>query len=158
MDEDRFWSLIVVLGGTTDLDSFDRLTLDLAELPLPEIAAFQARLTLALYALDSGCRAEWYRMNEPGRVGFVSDDVFLYARADTVTAGREVWSTAVETQTLPWGTVDPTTGNGELLLYVSFDAIDIAGLDVDEFYALLDAGITVSYETASSTAGWPSRQ
>jgi hypothetical protein len=155
MDEGTFWGYIEELRGTTDPDGFESLTDKLAELTLSELVAFDARLTLSLYELDSGCRAEWYRLNEPEKLGFVSDDVFLYARADTIAAGREVWSEALATETLPWGKVDPSSGYGEFLLYVGADAADAAGLDLDEFYAEYAAATEVSYETGSNPAGWP---
>lgn len=156
MEEIAFWELIGAMGGETDTAGFDALTEKLAELSMDDLVAFEARLTLALYALDDPCRAEWYRVNEPGDVGFVSDDVFLYARCDTVAAGRAVWQDALTSRTLPWGTVDPSTGNGELLLYVAGEEVEDRQLDIDAFYDLVEQRILVSFETGSNPAGWQS--
>ncbi len=155
MPEDEFWDLVGVLGGSSDPAGFEALTDTLAKTDLDTAIAFQARLTLALHALDSGCRAEWYRVNEPMQMGFVSDDVFLYSRCDTVVAGREVWQDAVDTDTLPWGTVDPTTGNGEFLLYVAVDAADRMGTPLEEYFDAQFASYTLSFETGSNPLGWP---
>jgi len=155
MPEDEFWDLVGVLGGSSDLKGFELLTDALAKTDLDTVLAFQARLTLALHALDSGCRAEWYRLNEPTHFGFVSDDVFLYSRCDTVVAGREVWQEAVDSETLPWGTVDPTTGNGESLLYVAGDAADRMGTPLEAYYDAQNASFSLSFETGANPLGWP---
>lgn len=154
MPEDDFWALIELLESSTEPDKVEALTSALAATDLASVIAFDARLTLALHQLDSLCRAQWYEANEPTGFGFVSDDVFLYARADTVAAGRETWQEAADTQTLPWGDVDPTTGGGELLLYVPFDAAERLGYTLDEYFAEVGDAFTLSYETGSNASGW----
>ena len=154
MPNDEFWEYIELLGGANSPDGYTRLETELAKADLDTVVAFDARLTLALYALDSDCRAEWYRLNEPAQFGFVSDDVFLYARADTVSAGRETWEEAVSTQTLPWGGADPMSGAGEFLLFVGLGAAERQGVTIDEYFTLLAERVPLSYETGSTPLGW----
>lgn len=154
MPSDEFWQYIEVLDGTNSPAGFTRLETELAKADLDTIIAFDARLTLALHALDSDCRAEWYRLNEPAQFGFVSDDVFLYARADTISAGKATWEEAVNTQTLPWGGADPLAGTGEFLLYVGVGAAERQGITFDEYFAQLLERVPLSYETGSNPLGW----
>lgn len=154
MASDEFWRYIELLEGTNSPEGYTKLETELAKVDLDTVIAFDARLTLALHALDSDCRAEWYRLNEPAQFGFVSDDVFLYARADTVSAGRANWEEAVATQTLPWGGADPLTGTGEFLLYVGLGAAERQGVTFDEYLDLRVDRVPLSYETGSNTLGW----
>jgi hypothetical protein len=154
MPSDEFWQYIELLDGTNSPEGYTRLETELAKADLATVIAFDARLTLALHALDSDCRAEWYRLNEPAQFGFVSDDGFLYARADTVSAGRATWEEAVATQTLPWGGADPLTGTGEFLLYVGLAAAELQGVTFDEYLDRRVERVPLSYETGSNPLGW----
>lgn len=155
MPADEFWEYIDILDGQTTELGFDKLTSALATAGPAAALAFDARLTLALYELDSLCRADWYEANDPGGLGFVSDDTFLYARCDTVVAGRANWEAAVADGTLPWGNVDATTGFGELLLYVGADAAARAGVPMEEYWDRRFSVVPLSYETGSNPNGWP---
>lgn len=154
MESDEFWSYIDVLGGSNSSEGYELLAIELATTDLETIVAFDARMTLALYALDSDCRAQWYLLNEPMQFGFVSDDVFLYARGDTVSAGRATWEEAIATQTLPWGGSDPWTGGGEGVLSIGLRAAEIRGVPFEEYLDLRFASIPLSYETGSNRPGW----
>ena len=92
---DEFWGYIDLLGGTTDEAGMEALTSALAERDLDTIVAFDRRLTLSLYSLDFVCRYDWYIANDPLDLGYLGDDGFLYARADTVAAGRENFESAL---------------------------------------------------------------
>jgi hypothetical protein len=154
MPSDEFWAYIDLLGGTNDPEGYDLVSAELAKTDLDTILAFEARLTLSLYALDSDCRAQWYLENEPMQFGFVSDDVFLYARGDTASAGRATWEEAVAENTLPWGGSDPTTGYGEYVLGVGYRAAELIGVPFDDFLDLKWETIPLSFETGSNSSGW----
>lgn len=155
MPEDRFWNLIAVLHGSNSDAAYARLSRALQPLPTRDLEAFEIRMTIALYRLDDECRAHWYEHNDPSGSGFIADDDFLYDRADTVSAGRRVWSEAVRTDTLPWGTTDAADGDGEELLYVADDAIDRRGGSSDAFEDTLAGAIDLDDETGWNPAGWP---
>ena len=152
MPPERFWALIDVLQGSTDDEAIEQLTEALTELEVEELAAFDARLTLALYQLDYRARYDWLVANDPSGLGYVGDDGFLYSRGDTIAAGQEVYEEAISNGTLPWGTVDPEQGGGELLLSVAGEAAYRAGV-VDEFDERVRSIVTISYETGSNPAG-----
>ena len=151
MPADEFWGYIDLLGGTTDEAGMEALTSALAERDLDTIVAFDERLLLSLYSLDFVCRYDWYIANDPLDIGYLGDDGFLYARADTVAAGRENFEAALAEGTIDWGTVDPTTGYGEILLYVAWDAATRIGLE--EEYWSASGSTPISFETGSNPAG-----
>lgn len=155
LPEEQFWALVEAIpDDPTDLD-FQLAAGSLAGCGLPAVAAFEARLTLALYDLDGQANHAWFTENDPVQLGYVSEDAFLYARCATVLAGREVWARSVAEQTLEWSDDSlHETGYSEFLLYVSWDAAGAHGLTVDE-YSELVSGIWLSYETASNAERWP---
>ncbi len=152
MAEDEFWELIDVLGGRSAHSDFARLIGALEDRPAEDLVSFNARLTLALYALDDECHLRAYEEDDPSGIGFVSSDVFLYARADTVTAGREYWEEAIAGGRLPWGDVTP--GAGEALLFAALDASRTHGMDEYELWNLEDEAFALSYESGSNPDGW----
>ena len=154
MPEVEFWSLIAELNGSNAPAGYTALSAKLAQRPLTELIAFEARMTISLYTLDDECRSAWYSKNDPTGLTFVADDDFLYARADTVSAGRAVWDDAVQNDTLPWGDNGETTGSGESLLYVAMDAAKLQGTTDDEWFARVRKTFELSYETGSNPAGW----
>lgn len=155
MPETQFWNLISELHGSNSDSAYRRLTVQLESLTTTQILGFDARMTIDLYELDDQCRAKWYSKRDPSGLGFVADDDFLYFRADTVTAGEAVWREAATTDTLPWGTTDAVTGDGENLLYVGLDAAHARGISNDKWIDLESKLYPLSYETGSNPAGWP---
>jgi hypothetical protein len=154
MGEDRFWSFIGALHHSLEQAAFDRVSRTLSRASVDEIIAFDARMTLDLYELDSACRVEWYGNHDPDHLGFPLDDDFLYFRCSTIIAGRDNFERAVSSQTLPWGSVS-TDDSGEPLLYIGITAAAMKGLSDETFQNREDAVIPLSYETASNPQGWP---
>jgi hypothetical protein len=154
MPERRFWTLIDELHRSLDQSAFDGVSRTLSRGSVDDIVAFDARMTLDLYELDSACRVEWYGRHDPDHLGFPLDDDFLYFRCSTIIAGRQNFETALATQTLPWGSVS-TQDSGESLLYIGLTAAEMKGLSDDQFYDLEQSAISISYETARNPQGWP---
>jgi hypothetical protein len=142
MPEGRFWDLIDLMKGVATEDSVTRLSERLAELGQDQVIAFEARLTLHLFALDTWDIAQQYTSHDD----YFSDDGFLYTRCATVGAGRAAYERALATSTLQ---PDPADGEGENLLYVSMYAADIMGLDWEILHA-----VPLSAETGSNEDGW----
>lgn len=154
MDEDAFWSLLDGLPALDDDPELETLVDGLAAMPAGSAGAFQARLTLALFALDGPVHHAWLEENDPDQLGFVSDDVFLYARCATVLLGRETWQVAVRDEVVPWGDDPENLGMAESLLYVAETAATRRG-EIEAYRETVDA-IAVSYEMGSNTALWKS--
>lgn len=154
MPEDRFWALIDGLHHSLEQSAFDRVSRTLSRGSVKDIVAFDARMTLDLFQLDSACRVEWYGRHDPDHLGFPLDDDFLYFRCSTIIAGRQNFQTALRTQTLPWGSVS-TADSGESLLYVGITAAEMKGLSDDRLSQLEESAIPISYETAQNPQGWP---
>ncbi|MFZ7089286.1 DUF4240 domain-containing protein [Curtobacterium sp. RRHDQ10] len=152
MPEDQFWALIDTLHGSESDAAFHRLRAALEARPVADLVPFEARLDLALYALDDECRVDWYDHHDPSGLGELADDDFLYVRTDTVAAGRAVWEDANTHDTLPWGTVDAVDDDGEELLYVAAEAAHHSGISGDDFAKRVPFDDV--YETASNPAGW----
>ncbi len=153
MPEDAFWELISVLDGGNTEEDVARLSEALAARTVDELVAFDARLTLALYALDDQCHLVGFRDSDRWDGGWVSGDAFLYARADTVAAGREQWESAMKDGELPAGGTEPM--NGELLLYATLDASVAQGMGEFELWDLESERYSLSYESGSNPTGWP---
>lgn len=151
MPEAEFWELIEVLDGGDTEDDFVRLSEVLSGRPVEDLVAFDARLTLSLYALDDECRLLRYRDDDPYGMGFVSDDVFLYARADVVCLGKDAWDSAIADSRLP---VRMSDGIGELLLYVALDASVAQGMEEYAIWDLEAERYSLSYESGSNPSGW----
>jgi hypothetical protein len=155
MPEDRFWDLIGILHGSNGDVGYDLLTARLELESTKDLVAFDARLTIVLYALDDECRYDWYRQVDPSGLHFVADDDFLYFRTDTVSAGRSTWDEAVAADTLPWGTTEPVDHSGEPLLFVAENAARIAhGIGWSRWDAMTTDRFPISYETGSNVDGW----
>lgn len=148
MDEDRFWALIDLMGGTASEVSVDLLADELANLNETELVAFEARFTLHLFALDTLEVAQWYATHDPISVElrYFSDDAFLYERCATVGAGRAAFQRATETSSL---VLDETDGEAENLLYATLDAAEAKGFD----WGIFDV-IPLSVETGGNEEGW----
>lgn len=155
MPEDRFWDLIESIPDLPEQGDFERVASSLAGCAAADLVAFEARLTLALYALDDPQSADWYEQNDPSGLGFVSDDTFLYARCATVLGGRASWSDAVAQKTLDWGSDSPDlSGSSEYLLYLGLDAALAQGTDPYDYYDEVYSAIPISYETGSNSELW----
>jgi hypothetical protein len=155
MDSERFWLLVESIPPALGPSAFERVAGSLAACGIEDVIAFEARLTLALYALDGPDNLAWFEANDPAGIGFASDDVFLYARCATILGGQAAWERAVVERTLEWGDDPPDVdGWSELLLYVSWDAAGALGLTVGEYIELLSERIPVSYETGSNSDLW----
>lgn len=155
LDETQFWALIESIPAAPVEADFQAMASDLGGCTLTDVVAFQARLTLALYALDGPENMAWYEENDPSGLGFVSEDLFLYARCAAVLGGRASWEAAVAQQTLDWGDDAPDTyGYAELLLYVALDAAVAQGVTVDDYYDAVGSAVAISFETGSNTDRW----
>lgn len=149
MTKDEFWELIGTLNGSAAPDGIAALTETLTQRPRAEIVAFAEHLAQALYAIDSRDRmAQPVRdtADGPNAPAFpLSKEVFLYARAAVVVAGRGVWQQVVDDPTAMAGTWDL---GAEELLYVAPVAFEHrTGSDWNHRTA-------VSRETGSNEAGW----
>lgn len=155
MPEDEFWSLIESMPSDPRDEDFSQLSTTLEDCGIDLLVSFEARLTLALYALDGPDNLDWFTLNDPSHFGYVSDDGFLYARCAAVLGGKESWSKAVLDHTLDWGADAPDLdGRSELLLYVGADAASAQGIDVGDYYETAYSEIGISYESGSNTALW----
>jgi hypothetical protein len=155
LDAEAFWGVIESIPDLPAPDDFGTVSSALAGCPVEDIIAFDARLTLALYALDGPENLAWYEKYDPMGLGFVSDDTFLSARCATVLAGRETWANAIHGGTLDWGPDSPDLdGMGEFLLYVGMDAANAQGIDWEEYLGTSYEAIPLSYESGSNTGLW----
>ncbi|MBU1587017.1 MAG: DUF4240 domain-containing protein [Actinobacteria bacterium] len=152
LPEDRFWDLLSTVPGVADKADFDAVSSALAGCARSDLIAFEARLTLALYALDGERNFDWIVDNDPAGLHFATEDSFLYSRCATIMAGRETWRHAVENGTLEWGA--DVTGSSEWLLFVGLAAAEAQGIDVDDYYDEVFGSIPISYETGSNTELW----
>lgn len=151
MAPDRFWELIAVLNGSTEAEDLEQLIAALAQSPIDDIVAFHRRLIVTLYELDYRARYDWRVAHDPSGMDHLGDDGFLYARADTIAAGREAYDHAITHGTLPWGSVDPESGGGESLLYAAVEASERIG--AFERFERGVADLPIGYETGSNPAG-----
>lgn len=142
MPEHRFWTLVDLMGGVATEASVTRLAERLSELDTDELIAFEAQLTLHLFALATWDTAQQYMSHDD----YFSDDGFLYTRCATVGAGRAAYEEALATSSL---LPDPADGEGENLLYVGMWAAELNGLDWEIFDV-----IPLSAETGSNKEGW----
>lgn len=157
LDEAAFWDVIAGFEGQASFERAEVVSASLSTLTGPELIAFDARLTLALFHLDGADFMTWYGQNDPLSVqfgGYVSEDVFLYARGAVVAAGPEAYATAIETRTFP---VFDEDGSGEAVLSLTWSAAELAGLDPEAWFAERFALIPLSYETGSNSPAWPGR-
>ncbi|WP_433061394.1 DUF4240 domain-containing protein [Dactylosporangium sp. CS-033363] len=143
MDEQRFWQLIDMAGGS--VDGLDRLRAGLEGLKPKDVVRFQERLARVLYDLDREVLA-----GQPVRFDYddeddedpplpLSDDSFLYLRCGLVLRGRDTVAAVL---------ADPAmlaTGrwpDAEALLYL---ADEVVGDDIETKY---------DFETGSNEAHW----
>jgi hypothetical protein len=155
LDEDDFWKVIESIPDLpTDAD-FRSISSKLAGCSFDDIVAFDARLTIALYALDSPKAADWYAANDPSGLGLVADDDFLYFRCEAVLAGYDTWQRDAAQQILDWRPDSPDlTGVSEDLLYVGLDAARAQGVADDDYFNRLFERVPISYETGSNPTYW----
>lgn len=146
MSESDFWRLLRTLPRRVDDHDFAVLSSRLARCGLPVIVAFDARLTLVLYDLDTVKPCQWYSVNG-GLPGPVYSDDFLYARGDTVLSGRSAYEKALRDGSLGWG--PSQQGIGEDLLYVGETAAESLGKS-DAFASAEEAAIPLSYESGTN--------
>ncbi|WBU38478.1 DUF4240 domain-containing protein [Homoserinibacter sp. YIM 151385] len=160
LDEDVFWPLVDSIGELATLDDpesgFRHLSSQLAACPIDAVIAFDARMTLALHAIDDPVAYDWYAERDPMGFGPPADDLALYIRADTLLAGREAWTAALRDRTLPWPD-DDLLGYGELLLFVGYEAAEAQGVGFDAYYDLSAERIPLSYETGANRERWNPR-
>ena len=155
LPDELFWPVIESIPDLPEQGDFDAVSSALAGCPASDLVAFDARLTLALYALDGPRSFDWIKANDPMGLPFASADSFLYSRCATVLGGHASWSDAVDAGTLDWGTDQPdTTGVSELLLYVGLTAAEAQGTSMEEYFDSAFTTIPLSYETGSNTALW----
>jgi hypothetical protein len=155
LDPALFWPLIETIPPAPQPADFDAVSSALGGCSLDDIVAFHARLTLALYDLDGPENLAWFEENDPSGLGFVSDDVFLYARCASVLGGEENWRRAVADRTLAWGTDAPDLeGNAEFLLYVAYYAARAQGVTGEDYYDAVGAAVPISFESGSNTERW----
>jgi hypothetical protein len=153
--EAEFWTLIETVPDDPADDDFSRVAQGIVREGIEGVLAFQARLTLALYDLDGRANHAWFVEHDPMHFGFVSEDVFLYARCATVLAGREIWARAVVDQTLEWRDASlHESGASEMLLGVAPSAAEALGVTNEAWFELAFTRIPISYETGSNAARW----
>lgn len=148
MTESQFWKILATLPAQTTDRDFDALSARLRPCGLATWVAFDARLTLLLYHLDTAPLCLWYSKNG-GFPGPVYSDDFLYARADTVLAGPTTYGDALSRGELRWGESEQGTGEG--LLYVAETAAESAG-ESDALSAAEQHDIPLSYESGTNPA------
>ena len=149
MDEDAFWQLIAVMGGSADEQAVQQLTDALQARGSKAARPFAERLAKVLYELD---REVLFRQpvrfddEDPADLDDpevepipLSDDSFLYLRAGIVARGRQVYEQVLaDPQSLSRGTWPEC----EELLYV---ADEVAGDEIET---------KTSYETGSNSKHW----
>jgi len=145
MDIDTFWRLIALFDWSRRGDddavmrrAFGALTL----MPIENLALFEELLAQTLYATDTEVHCDNAVWD-----GYVSDDSFLYARAAAVSSGREFYETLIlDPREMP-----TTECEFESLLYLARNVYkERVGVEAN-------FETTVSYESGSNKAGWPSR-
>ena len=155
LPEDLFWPVIESIPDLPVHSDFDRVAAQLAGCAKSDILAFDARLTLALYALDGPRNSQWIIENDPSGTHATSDDSFLYSRCAAVLGGRSSWQRAVDEGTLDWGEDPPdTTGVSEYLLSVGLAAAEAQGRSPEQYFDDLVRAVPVSYETGSNAQLW----
>lgn len=155
MDEERFWEIIAMAGGSADESALHRLWLHLRKLPDDQILGFQDRLAEVLFRLDLRpvAQQKWRDVSERSwlpRIPGISSDGFLYARCSAVLEGPEVVRAIV---------ADPTAFKrrwdvrAEALLNVGVEAWEAATGRTYDY----SRETPFSYETGSNAnGGWGS--
>jgi Protein of unknown function (DUF4240) len=160
----QFWDLVAALDGSVDEAAITRLVDRVAELPTPQIEAFDDRLHEAVHALDGPA---WYEqpVTDPGVTELdleellgellagggddaLAADGFLFARAAVVAAGRETYLAVLADPTLFAGERD---SRAQALLFVAQRAFERVGEDYYEHVPPLDVA------TGTNAALWPPR-
>lgn len=143
MPEDEFWQFIAMLDGSTDDEAVERLTAALRTGGKRKAVGFAERLAATLYDLD---REVLFR--EPVRWSDdpddeapipLSDDTFLYLRADIVAKGKAVVDSVLAD---PAVLLTRRWDDGEALLYAADKAL---GDEIETKF---------SYETGSNEQHW----
>lgn len=143
MPEDEFWELISVLGGSSDEDAVERLTETLRAGGKRKAVAFQERLAATLYELDREVLfrqpVRWSDDPDDEDPIPLSDDSFLYLRADIVAKGKDVVQQLLAD---PAALLTRSWDDGEALLYAADEVAD------DEIETKF------SYETGANEEHW----
>lgn len=138
MDDDRFWSLIDLLGGSLADESIAELSEALEALPSPEIVQFRDALVARLRELDHPLNTVG---SGEGDDRVISADASLYYRCEIVAAGREVFRDHIE---------HPRPGEG----FAGADGEALLGIAEDALFGRMPAP-EVSIETGTNPQHWP---
>lgn len=141
MDDEQFWSLVDLLGGSGKTRSVAKLETKLRSLGSDEASRFAVALHLRLYELDHPAHA---LSRSGGGLEYVSDDVSQDLRAAIIAKGRSAYLQAIAEP----GSVSTAPGGAEPLIYAANRA-----LSSDSEMVLLDTGI--DFSTGSNLEHWP---
>jgi len=142
MEDDQFWRLIGLLGGSKWNDcetDFSRLENALQDMQASEIRSFFETLAQKLYAIDT---RQHYRSFSwfPGL-----SDTFLYTRLAVVAQGQEYYRAVLSN---PRIFPNRSTRWLETLLYVAPEAYEVVSGEE------LDRITSVDFESFSNEEGW----
>lgn len=115
VDEDRFWTLIALLGDDHEVE---RLSAALTQLDERELLSFHDRLASATSKLITEAHAEQLvsDVNDPpGSRSAMSEDVFEFTRLAVVASGRATWASVVQ---------DPTKLTGSWPMAIGEEILD----------------------------------
>lgn len=145
MDEDVFWEIIALFNWKKkdDDDVMKPALKKLVSMPEEDIYQFQEILTEKLYALDglvyAVCSGEYDYPN-----GYLSPDMFLYARCVPIVNGKEYYYNVLKNPIK-----FPRDMDFESVLYLANDALNKKLKSEDEYIET-----ELSYETGSNEALW----
>ena len=146
MSELTFWALLSLLDWSKSGDDdavVAPVVAELSTLTVSEITAFEDRLALTLFALDTKMHAKEIGEGSYSEGNHFSVDWFLYARCAVVANGKELYD-----RVLAHPSAFPKNMEFEALLGISA-AAHYAKTGEDFMYSS-----KTSYETYSNTAGW----
>lgn len=138
MDDDRFWSLIALLGGSLGDEAIAGLSEALEALEFSDLWAFRDTLVARLRELDHPLNTV---SSGEGDDRVVSADASLYYRCEIVAAGRDVFREHLEQ---PRPGERSAGADGEALLAIAEDA-SVTRMPES----------TVSIETGTNSQHWP---
>ena len=151
MDEDGFWDILARLDWKKQGDDDEVVApavKALSQMPVEEIARFEASMTMKLFALDTRehARAVYKGEIDPDDGDqYISADDFLYSRCVMLVNGRDAYEAAVTNPSLM-----VQGGEFEAVLSIARQAHELKTGEE------LDATTPVSYESFSNEAGWQS--
>ncbi len=138
MEDDRFWSLIDLLGGSLEDEAIAELSDALEALEYPDIVRFRDTLVARLRELDHPLNTVG---SGDGDERVISADASLYYRCEIVAAGRDVFRDHLEHPRPGEGLAGT---DGEALLGIAEDA-SVSRMPAPE----------VSIETGTNPQHWP---